>query len=58
MKWLKRQFNKLFIAEEEYEKEQIDFEELEIGDEQSQQPQKKKFVFPLVDDYEQLIIKQ
>ena len=54
MKWLKRQFNKLFIAEEEYEKEQIDFEELEIGDEQtSQHPPKKKFVFPLVDDYEQ-----
>jgi len=54
MKWLKKQFNKLFIAEEEYEKEQIDFEELEIGDEQtSQHPPKKKFVFPLVDDYEQ-----
>ena len=54
MKWLKKQFNKLFIAEEEeYDKEQIDFEELEISDEQSQQPPKKKFVFPLVDDYEQ-----
>ena len=54
MKWLKKQFNKLFIAEEEeYDKEQIDFEELEINQEQSQQPPKKKFVFPLVDDYEQ-----
>ena len=54
MKWLKRQFNKIFSSEEvdlEYwENEEYD-ENLE--QENDIQPQKKKFKFPVVDDYEQ-----
>ena len=54
MKWLKKQFNKIFSSEE-VDLEYWENEEYEENLEQEKdiQPQKKKFKFPVVDDYEQ-----
>jgi DNA segregation ATPase FtsK/SpoIIIE, S-DNA-T family len=56
MKWLKKQFNKIFLAvdEDDIELEQWEIEEQEANNQQqnTQQP-KKKFVFPVVEDHEQ-----
>ncbi len=55
MKWLKKQFNKIFLSiEDETDIEHWETEEQEVNIEQpNPHPPKKKFVFPLVDDYEQ-----
>ena len=55
MKWLKKQFNKIFFAveEEEHDLEQWELDEQEEQIEKEAQQPKKKFVFPVVDDHEQ-----
>ena len=55
MKWLKKQFNKIFFAveEEEHDLEQWELDEQEEQIEKDDQQPKKKFVFPVVDDHEQ-----
>ncbi len=56
MKWLKKQFNKIFLTvdEDDIELEQweIENQEANISQTDAQQP-KKKFVFPVVEDHEQ-----
>lgn len=56
MKWLKKQFNKIFLSgEDETDLEYWENEEYEENLEQQQDTQqpKKKFIFPVVDDYVQ-----